>query len=76
MERQLDEALSRSETLGLRPDAARCRLSLGVLHARTGRRELADAELETALAMFRQMQIRYWVDTHPVRCGISVSVLA
>jgi class 3 adenylate cyclase/tetratricopeptide (TPR) repeat protein len=61
-ERHLAEALARSEALRLRPDAARCHLGLGALYARTGRREESRGHLTTALAMFREMEMPYWIE--------------
>ena len=60
-ERLLRQALLRSEEFGLRPHAARCHLSLGVLYVRTGRREQSQGHLATALAMFREMEMTYWL---------------
>ena len=61
-ERHLTEALDRSEAHGARPDAARCQLALGLLHARMGRRQQAEERLQIALAMFRGMDMRYRAD--------------
>ena len=61
-ERHLTEALDRSEAHGARPDAARCQLALGLLHARMGRRQQAEERLQIALAMFRRMDMPYWAD--------------
>ena len=61
-ERYLTEALDRSEAHGARPEAARCRLALGLLHARRGRRQQSEQCLATALAAFREMNMPYWTD--------------
>jgi len=61
-ERHLGESLARSEALGLRPNAARCHLGLGALYARTGRRGRSEAHLTTALGMFREMGMPYWIE--------------
>jgi class 3 adenylate cyclase/tetratricopeptide (TPR) repeat protein len=60
-ERHFTEALARSEALGLRPNTARSHLGLGALYARTGRREQSESHLATSLAMFREMEMPYWV---------------
>lgn len=46
----------------LAPHAARCHLGLGALYARTGRREQSEGYLATALAMFHEMEMRYWIE--------------
>ena len=61
-ERHFGEALAQSEELGLRPHAARCHLGLGALYARTGRPERSEGHLATALAMFREMEMPYWIE--------------
>ncbi len=35
----------------------------GALYARTGRREESRGHLTTALAMFREMEMPYWIET-------------
>ena len=61
-ERHFGEALARSEALGVRPNVARCHLGLGALYARTGRRKESEGHLATALAMFREMEMPYWIE--------------
>jgi tetratricopeptide (TPR) repeat protein len=61
-ERNFREALVQSEKLGLRPHAARCHLSLGALYTRTRRPEQSETHLATALAMFREMEMPYWIE--------------
>jgi tetratricopeptide (TPR) repeat protein len=61
-ERHLREALVQGEKLGLRPHAARCHLGLGALYTRTGRPEQSEEHLATALAMFREMEMPYWIE--------------
>ena len=61
-ERLLGDALAQSKELGLRPHAARCHLGLGALHARTGRPERSEGHIATALAMFREMEMPYWIE--------------
>jgi tetratricopeptide (TPR) repeat protein/nucleotide-binding universal stress UspA family protein len=47
------QALALAEALGMRPLQAHCHRGLGTLYAETGRRELAHAELSTAIALYR-----------------------
>jgi len=56
------DALTLAETLGLRPSSARCHLELGRLYRRVGAREKARAHLAGALAMFREMEMRAWLE--------------
>ena len=69
-ERHFTEALARCEAVGARPNAARCELGLGALHARMGRRERAEVHLANALRMFREMEMPYWTDQ--AVCAIQV----
>ena len=45
----------------MRPLVAHCHLGLGTLSARTGQREQARAELSTAIAMYRAMEMTFWL---------------
>jgi tetratricopeptide (TPR) repeat protein len=55
------ESLALAEELGMRPLEAHCRLGLGKLHRRTGRLDEAHAELQTAVAMLREMGMTFWL---------------
>jgi tetratricopeptide (TPR) repeat protein len=55
------EALALAEELGMRPLQAHCHQGLGTLYAKTGQREQACAELSTALAMYRDMEMTFWL---------------
>jgi class 3 adenylate cyclase/tetratricopeptide (TPR) repeat protein len=55
------DALSLADALGMRPLAARCHLSLGLLHRKTGRADEAHEHLTTATAMLRDMGMAYWL---------------
>ena len=46
----------------MRPLVAHCHLGLGKLYARTGKREQAQEHLRTATAMYREMDMRFWLD--------------
>ena len=55
-------AMARAEELGIRPLIAHCHLGLGKLHRRTGEREQARAHLATAVAMYRAMDMGFWLE--------------
>jgi hypothetical protein len=48
--------------LGMRPLMAYRHLGLGTLHRRTGKREQAEEHLRTATAMYREMEMTYWLE--------------
>ena len=45
----------------MRPLVAHCHLGLGTLYAKTGQREQARAELSAAIAMYRAMEMTFWL---------------
>jgi uncharacterized protein HemY len=45
----------------MRPLLAHCHLGLGTLYRRTGKREQAQEDLRTATAMYREMDMRFWL---------------
>ena len=45
----------------MRPLQAHCHRGLGMLYAMTGQREQARAELETAIALYRAMDMTFWL---------------
>jgi tetratricopeptide (TPR) repeat protein len=55
------QALTLAEDLGMRPLAAHCHLGLGTLYARVGTRKQARAELSTAIALYRGMEMTFWL---------------
>ena len=55
------EALALAEALGMRPLQAHCHRGLGTLYAQTGQRELAGTEFSTAIAMYRAMDMTFWL---------------
>ncbi len=59
----MDEAaaLALADELGMRPLAAHCHLGLGTLYATIGQREQARAELSTAIALYRGMEMTSWL---------------
>ena len=55
------QAMTLADELGMRPLAAHCHLGLGTLYARTGRPEQARAELSAAMALYRAMDMTFWL---------------
>jgi tetratricopeptide (TPR) repeat protein len=58
----LQEATVLATELGMRPLVAHCHLGLGKLYRRTGTREHALAHLTTAMKMYREMGMTYWLE--------------
>jgi tetratricopeptide (TPR) repeat protein len=56
------KALALAEPRGMRPIVAHCHLGLGRLHRRTGKREEARQYLTSATTMYREMDMRYWLE--------------
>jgi hypothetical protein len=54
-------ALALAEELGMRPLQAHCRYGLGTLYARIGQQQQAHAELSTAIALYRAMDMTFWL---------------
>ena len=65
----------------MRPLVAHCHLGLGKLYRRTGQREQAREHLTTATTMYREMDMRFWLEqaesatnsagvTRTVPCGV------
>ena len=55
------QALALAEELGMRPLLAHCHRGLGTLYAATGQREQARTELSTAIALYRAMEMTFWL---------------
>ncbi len=55
------QALALAEELGMRPLQAHCHRGLGTLYATTGQREPARAALVAALALYRAMDMTFWL---------------
>ena len=45
----------------MRPLMAHCKLGLGTLYLKKGRREQAHAELSTAIALYHAMDMTFWL---------------
>jgi len=56
------EALTLAGELGMRPLVAHCHLGLGKLDRRTGKRDRAREHLATAATMYREMDMRFWLE--------------
>jgi len=54
----------------MRPLVAHCHLGLGKLYRRTGKREQAQEHLTTATTMYRERDMRFWLEKAEVemRC--------
>ena len=55
------QALVLAEELGMRPLQAHCHLGLGTLYVQTGRPEPALAALSAAIALYRAMDMTFWL---------------
>jgi class 3 adenylate cyclase/tetratricopeptide (TPR) repeat protein len=55
-------ALALASELGVRPLAAHCHLDLGQMYARTGQREEARQHFVIATTMYREMDMRFWLE--------------
>ena len=55
-------ALALAEPRGMRPLIAHCHLGLGKLYRRTGKRDQAQEHLTTATTMYREMDMRFWLN--------------
>jgi len=55
------QAMALSEELGMRPLQAHCHLGLGTLDTKAGQREPARAELSAAIALYRAMDMTFWL---------------
>jgi Flp pilus assembly protein TadD len=55
------QALALAEELGMRPLQAHCHRGLGTLYSRVGRALQARAALGTAIALYRAMEMTFWL---------------
>ena len=55
------QALALADELGMRPLQAHCHHSLGMLYLKIGRGEQARSELSAAIALYRAMEMRFWL---------------
>jgi tetratricopeptide (TPR) repeat protein len=55
------QALTVAEALGMRPLLAHCHRGLGMLYAKMRQREQAHTELSAAMALYRAMDMSFWL---------------
>ena len=55
------QALTLADELGMRPLQAHCQCGLGLLYATTGQRQQARRALGTAMALYRSMDMTFWL---------------
>ena len=55
----------------MRPLVAHCHLGLGKLYRRTGKREQAQEHLITATTMYREMDMRFWLEQAAGEGGVT-----
>ena len=55
-------ALALADELGMRPIVAHCHLGLGKLYRRMGKRQEAHEHLSAATALYREMDMRFWLE--------------
>ena len=55
------QSLALADPRGMRPLVAHCNLGLGKLYRRTGKNDQAQAHLRTAAAMYREMDVPFWL---------------
>jgi hypothetical protein len=56
------QALALAEPRGMRPLVAHCHLGLDRLYRRTGNQEQAREHLTIATTMYREMDMRFWLE--------------
>jgi class 3 adenylate cyclase/tetratricopeptide (TPR) repeat protein len=61
-ERYYHEAIGLADQLGMRPLVAHCHVGLGKLYRRTGKHEDSLGHLKTATMMYREMDMRFWLE--------------
>jgi tetratricopeptide (TPR) repeat protein len=66
---RFSQALALVDTVGMRPLVAHCHLGLGKLYRRTGDRQQAHEHLTTATTMYREMDMRFYLDQGEAEIG-------
>jgi tetratricopeptide (TPR) repeat protein len=56
------QSLALAEPRGMRPLIAHCHLGLGKLYQKTGKHDQSREHLSSATTMYREMDMRYWLD--------------
>jgi tetratricopeptide (TPR) repeat protein len=65
------QAFALAEELGMRPLQAHCHYGLGRLYGQIGRRDQARAELSAAIALYRVMEMTFWLPQAEAALGQS-----
>jgi tetratricopeptide (TPR) repeat protein len=60
-EAHYQQALAQADALGMRPLVAHIHLDLGTLYSQTGRLEEARTAFSTAIALYRTMEMTFWL---------------
>jgi tetratricopeptide (TPR) repeat protein len=55
------QALALADELGMRPLQAHCHRGLGLVYAQIGQRQQAHTALSTAIALYRAMDMTFWL---------------
>jgi hypothetical protein len=63
------QALALATELEMRPLVAHCHLSLGRLYRRTGDRAKGDDSVATAITMYREMDMGFWLEQAEAALG-------
>ena len=63
------QALALASELEMRPLVAHCHLGLGQLYRRIGDRAKRDEALQTAITMYREMDMGFWRDQAEAALG-------
>ena len=64
------QALALAEPRGMRPLIAHCHLGLGKLYQRTGNHEQARKHLTIATSMYREMDMRFYLEQAEVETAL------
>jgi tetratricopeptide (TPR) repeat protein len=68
-EAHYEKALALAESRGMRPLVAHCHLGLATLYRRTGKVQQMQQHLTTATTMYREMDMRFWLEQAQLRAG-------
>ncbi len=60
-ETHYQQALALADELGMRPLQAHCHRGIGILYSQTGQSAQARAEMSTAIEMYRDMEMTFWL---------------
>jgi tetratricopeptide (TPR) repeat protein len=68
-ETHYDAAMALASELGMRPLVAHCHLGLGKLYGRTGTPDQAQDHLAAATTLYREMDMRWWLEQAEAELG-------